>query len=326
MRRQALWEQYQRGGWSACDARLAVTADELHYLAVLAASERAWAEAAPLAERAAAADPASLLLAEAARYLARRAEGQRDVAYSEGDTADGPAAFAAFVRGGGNVPLYGAVSAALAEQYRNLAQTQGRGVRLLDIGVGDGRALVPAVSEAVAELGLLEPSTAMLDTCLAALQGRNIPTTTFVMTLQDYLASRRDRWDLTEATFSLHNLPPVERVEVLGRLRGRCRRLLLAEFDVREFSHDLAPERVAHCRDRFEEGLLEYAEPERDLIARGFLMPVYFGYFDPGAERVTHEHSLRTWVEQLQRAGYDHVRCQLLYRYWWAPAYLIDAS
>ncbi|MBL8096074.1 MAG: class I SAM-dependent methyltransferase [Anaerolineales bacterium] len=326
MNSNELWAQYQQGGWKACDPTRAQTAGELHYASVLAASAQDWESAARLAGRAAAAEPHSLLLSEAARYLQRRSDGQRDVAYAEGDTADGPAAFSAFVRGGGNVPLYDAVSTALRREHGRLAAALGRPIELLDIGVGDGRALLPALSADVAGLHLVEPSANMLATCVEALKSLGRTATARVDTAQTFLASNREKWDLVEATFSLQSIAPAERVDAFARLRGRCRRLLVVEFDVREFAHDLAPERVLHFRECFEAGLIEYTEPERDLIARGFLMPVYFGYFDPGAERVNHEHSLRTWVAQLQRAGFDQVRCHVVYRYWWAPAYLIDAA
>lgn len=321
-----LWAQFQSGGWAACDQHLAITAGDRHYLSVLAASAGDWVSAARLAQAARAAEPESLLLAEAARYLARRAQGQRDVAYADGDTVDGAAAFAAFVRGGGNVPLYAAVSAALREKHQALAQALSRPLDVLDIGVGDGRALLPALSDAVANLTLVEPATAMLDECLASLNAIGRTASNHTQSVQEFLAGSREKWDLAEATFSLQSLAPEPRLDILTRLRGRCRRLLIVEFDVADFAHDLSPERVLHFRESFETGLAEYAEPERDLIARGFLMPVYFGYFDPGAERVNHEHNLRRWVEQLQTAGYEKVRCSVLYRYWWAPAYLIDAA
>ncbi len=326
MSTRELWEQFQRGGLQACDPRQASTAGERHYLSVLAASEHAWRPAAEWACDAARLQPDSLLLREAADYLERRAGGQRDVPYAAGDTADGPAAFDAFVNGGGNVPLYQAVSSALTAAHRRQADALGHPIRLLDIGVGNGRALLPALSDAVGEIHVIEPSDGMLREFVAALTTRGLTPTVQAATAQDALANTRDRWDVVEATFSLHSIPPKDRIETLARLRGRCKKLLVVEFDVREFEHDLAPERVLAFQEGFERGLAEYAPGERDLIARGFLMPVYFGYFDPGAERVTHEHGLRTWVGQLQRAGFEHVRCHLLYRYWWAPTYLIEAS
>lgn len=326
MSTRTVWEQFQNGGLAAVDPRQATTAAERHYLSVLAASDRAWKPAAEWACDAARLQPGSLLLREAADYLERRAGGQRDVPYAAGDTADGPAAFDAFVNGGGNIPLYEAVSTALRDAHRRQADGLGRPIKLLDIGVGNGRALLPALSDAVGDIHVIEPSAGMLQEFVGALRDQGLTATVQAATAQDALSTTRDRWDAVEATFSLHSIPPKDRVETFARLRGRCRKLLVVEFDVKEFDHDLAPDRVLAFQESFEKGLAEYAPGERDLIARGFLMPVYFGYFDPGAERVTHEHGLRTWVAQLQQAGFEHVRCHLLYRYWWAPAYLIEAS
>ena len=78
MSTSTLWEQFQHGGLEAVNARQATTAGERHYLSVLAASERAWKSAAEWACEAAQLQPGSLLLREAAEYLQRRAEGQRD--------------------------------------------------------------------------------------------------------------------------------------------------------------------------------------------------------------------------------------------------------
>src|SRR5262245_34615049 len=60
---------------------------------------------------------------------------------AEGTVYDHPEAFQAFINGGGNVGLYEAVSAALARLYD---RTRPRS--LLDVGCGDGRALLPALA------------------------------------------------------------------------------------------------------------------------------------------------------------------------------------
>jgi hypothetical protein len=75
------------------------------------------------------------------------------------DVYDQPAAFAAFVRGGGNVVLYERLSARLADGYD---KTQPE--TLLDIGCGDGLALVPtARATCLPGSNLVEPSVALLD-------------------------------------------------------------------------------------------------------------------------------------------------------------------
>ena len=64
---------------------------------------------------------------------------------------------------------------------------------------------------------------------------------------------------------------------------------------------------------------------DRDLVAQGFLMPVMFGHLNLTAARTNHEQPLQDWVVQLQAAGFCQVAPRLLYRYWWATAYLLDA-
>lgn len=76
-------------------------------------------------------DPAGgLLRGVLLRYL---------LAASDGRVYEDPAAFQAFIGGGGNVALYRATSAALAAAYaaRNVTT-------VLDIGSGDGRAVIAA--------------------------------------------------------------------------------------------------------------------------------------------------------------------------------------
>src|SRR5437867_3424307 len=84
--------------------------------------------------------------------------------YLAGDGAapvyDAPSAFTAFIRGGGNVGLYRALSAELAARY-----DAGKPESLLDLGCGDGLAVVPALEQAThvpSRIDLVEPSAALL--------------------------------------------------------------------------------------------------------------------------------------------------------------------
>src|SRR5262249_4273103 len=133
-----------------------------------------------------------------------------------------PAAFEAFIRGGGNVPLYRRVSGELAGHYHS-------GVRsLLDIGCGDGHALFPALdacAHAIARLTLLEPAGALLASAVARrpdlpIQALNEGLGAFAAGLQP-----GDRWDLAQATFALQAIPEGERWNGLARLRGHAMRL-----------------------------------------------------------------------------------------------------
>jgi hypothetical protein len=229
-------------------------------------------------------------------------------------------AFAAFIRGGGNVGLYTAASDALRRVYADYES-----LRLFDIGVGDGMALLPALTDNIAHLDVLEPSTAMLSRTTAALDACGISYRAANTTLQDYVAAGIDRaWDITQATWSLQSLPPVDRPEVFRWLRGHTSRLLVAEFDVPDFAENYGPERVQYVIERYRRGLAEYVG-DGGQVAQGFLMPVLFGYFDPTAARTNWEGPIAGWVEALRAAGFETVRTHLLFAYFWADAYLIDA-
>lgn len=272
------------------------------------------AAAAVLAGRAAAADPASRLAREAAAYLTRAAAGGKTSVYVSGE------AFGAFIRGGGNVPLYQAVSGALRRAY-----PPGEPFTLLDIGVGDGLALLPALPPNLRRVDLVEPSAAMLVGVLEALETHQVVYHAFNGTIQAFLAASDGRWDVAQATFSLQSLPPDERRQTLGWLREHAGRLLIAEFDPPELGEGLDPRRVAHFAARYEVGLAEYAD-DGGLVAQGFLMPVFFGYFDPTAARTNYEQPIAGWVADLNVAGFAEVRSRQLYDYWWAPCFLLEAA
>lgn len=293
---------------------IAEQGDKLFYHALLAFGAGERAEALRYAQAAAAGDPGSPLYAAAASYLARTLPGAEAGVYSA------PEAFAAFIRGGANRGLYAATSAALrAAQLQNGARS------LLDIGVGDGLALLPALTDAIERVDLVEPSAALLTIASQQLMARSVPHQAFQGTLQEFVARADDRWDVAEATFSLQSIEPAERVPLLAWLRAHCGRLLIAEFDTPAFADMYAPERVRYVLERFGQGLAEYAG-DGGLVAQGFLMPVMFGYFDRTAARTNYEHPLAEWQAQLQAAGFTQIAARQLYPYWWAPAFLLEAS
>lgn len=276
----------------------------------------AYVQAASLARAAAEQDPGSAVFAAGAEYAARVARHGKSGVYVTGE------AFAQFIRGGGNVGLYRAVSAALRDTYHETGS-----LRLLDIGVGDGLALLPALTPEVRALQLVEPSGAMLAGTRAALAARGVAAEAFEGTLQAFLRSIPPgaTWDIAQATFSLQSLPPPERTAALADLRRHTGRLLVAEFDVpAACDTPLAPDCVRHVVERYAEGLAEYAGDE-GAVAQGFLMPVMFGYFDPTAARTNYEQPIARWADDLRAAGFAHVTARLLFPYWWGPAYLLDA-
>jgi SAM-dependent methyltransferase len=273
----------------------------------------------------------SLLGSALSQYL--RPEGQG----SEGGglVYDQPAAFEAFIRGGGNVPLYSAVSAALADLYDEY-----RAVTLLDVGCGDGMALLPALQAAQhrpARVDVVEPSEALLQAATSALRGwqdshgdpggQPPVVHTWPKTVQDFLTDPRaaghTRWDLVESTFALHTLPHLERDAVLRALRPRTGRLAVVEFDVPEAAVG-SPAHLEFLARTYEQGLGEYGE-QRELVAQGFLMPVLTGQLRPGAVRATFEQPADAWAEQVRGAGYTDVVVTVLYDYWSSPAFLLTA-
>ncbi len=258
--------------------------------------------------RAEAAESGTLLGSALARYL--ETQGSEGV-YTT------PAGFEAFIEGGGNVPLYQAVSAALAELY-----DQHRPASLLDIGSGNGRALGPALQAAdhrPVRVDLLEPSEALLKAALEKISAHR----TFSSTVQEMLdqVEPETRWDIAQSTFALHNLTYDERTEALTRLRPHVGLLAVVEFDVPEYA---PAERLQVLAETYERGLAEY-QADRDLVAQGFLMPVLVGQLLPGAQRVTFEQTSGRWQAQLLEAGYRQVEVKPLYEYWSSPAFLVTA-
>ncbi|WP_433273907.1 class I SAM-dependent methyltransferase [Actinosynnema sp. CS-041913] len=235
---------------------------------------------------------------------------------ADGTVYDQPAAFKAFIGGGGNIGLYEAVSAALADLY-----DRARPVSLLDIGCGDGRALLPALTgHRPSRLTLVEPSEALLEVAVRGvpegigLDARNTRVEPFAASCGEF--------DLAESTFALHALPHEVRDEVLAALAPKVGVLAVVEFDVPELSPE---DRLRFLAETYERGLAEY-EDDRDLVAQGFLMPVLTGQLLPGAVRSTWEQPAAKWAEQVTRAGFTEVRVTHLYDYWSSPAFLLTAA
>ena len=62
-----------------------------------------------------------------------------------------------------------------------------------------------------------------------------------------------------------------------------------------------------------------------EQVKQGFLMPILFGYFRSDASRSTFEQTIDDWSAELEAAGFQVARRELIYRYWWADAYLLFA-
>ena len=289
-------------------------------------------EATRLTEDASEREPESLVYREAGVYLQRvLRDGKQGVYVS-------PEGFSAFIRGGGNVGLYANTSGMLRTAYEEYAS-----LSVLDIGVGDGLALLPALTPNIHQLDLVEPSAAMLPNTRAQLDAVPMQHRAFNGTFQDFMDQKPFgdiEWDVIQATFSLQSVPPEQRPQLMGWLSEHGQRVLIAEFDPPILQDPFAADWVKYVVDHYEKGLAEYArKPSVDspdsieldilrenLVAQGFLMPVMFGYFDTGAARTNWEVPIVEWVELLKDAGFSKVETKLLYPYWWASAYLIDAS
>jgi SAM-dependent methyltransferase len=257
--------------------------------------------------------PDSALCQEMARYLAPG--GQDASLYADGK------AFAAFIRGGGNRLLYARLSEALGQRYR-----QHETLRLLDIGVGDGLALPDAVDDRLAHVDLVEPSAPMLAKVATALARRGVPHTAHQTTLEAFARSphaARARWDVVQATFSLHCIEPGRRAACLAWLRRRCDELLIAEFDVLRFDEPRGPARAAFLLERYERGVVEYTA-DRTLVAQGFLVPILIGTFTGDANQ-TFEQPMAAWAQACRDAGFADVHTRPLCRYWWSDAHLLIA-
>jgi hypothetical protein len=235
----------------------------------------------------------------------------------ERNAYDAPRAFEVFIRAGGNPPLYTAVSAALARLYEQL------GVRcLLDIGVGDGMALLPALGQtrrAPNTVDVIEPS-GLLD----ALRPRLPAGKAWQLTLQAFLAqlAPERRWDLAQATFALQSIAPGERLTALKRLRRHVTRLAIVEFDVPVFKS--ADERFASLAQRYERAARGYDEGAT-LVAGGFLAPMLLGQLRATTPS-NYEQPIAAWQDELVRAGYRVAATTHVHDYSWAPAWLIVAK
>lgn len=309
-----LWQLYNAEGYLAVQAAQSPDALDQFLLALLAYAEQDLPTALDHCRTAALLDPSSLVFQETVAGLENLSSaGARNV-YAISD------AFEAFIRSAGNLHLYNNLHSLLRQRY-----DQHEAARLLDIGAGDGLALLPSLNDHIAEVTIVEPSQGMLATAVNGLKSLRIPNDPHACTLGEFLKeSSNSTWDLAQSTFALHNIRPEERKSQLAWLRKVSSRLLVAEFDVPAFSGLGAPDHVRYVKNRYEHGLAEYAESP--LVKQGFLLPVMLGYFNRVSARTTYEQPIDAWIEELKEAGFSKVEKQLIYDYWWAPAYLIDAS
>ncbi|MBF0547672.1 MAG: class I SAM-dependent methyltransferase [Candidatus Riflebacteria bacterium] len=310
-----IWDRFKKNGFARVHNIPTNDAIESFYIALLAFNSNRIDVALAFSQKALSQEPCNILYTQATSYLKKVLKnGKKNVYIS-------PTGFAEFIRGGGNVPLYQAV----AKMLRNIYQ-QYSNLSVLDIGVGDGLALLPALTKNIRHVDVVEPSKALLDNVRKEFSRLNISHEAFESTLQEFVKSSPKRsWDLIQSTFCLQSIPPNERGDLFKWLAETGSRLIIIEFDVPEFPEQCSPDQVKYVTERYNQGLTEYLE-NRELVAKEFLMPVMFGYFDQDCARTNFEHSVQEWILQLRNSGYQTIECFEVYPYWWAPAVMIDAK
>jgi hypothetical protein len=234
-----------------------------------------------------------------------------------------PSAFQAFISGGGNVGLYAATATALAAAYDRTSAGS-----VLDLGSGDGRALIAAAvlsRDRRPHFDLVEPSAVLPSSATSQLRALDIDALAHAMTAQQFARDVPNgrRWDVAESTFALHTLPTEEREQVLRELRGHVHELVIVEFDVPD-THVGSEDHLRFLADTYELGLSEYGA-DRNLVADGCLIPVLIGQLAPDAARMTFEQPAAAWAKQLTRCGYSNVTCSELYPYWSSAAFVLTA-
>ncbi|HVI54526.1 MAG TPA: methyltransferase domain-containing protein [Luteibacter sp.] len=244
------------------------------------------------------------------------------LALSSGSLAnayDAPSAFEAFIRSRGNIALYGAVSSTLARLYDHY-----RPHRLLDIGTGDGMALLPAIAEAThvpREIDVIEPSEQMFEKLIGSLSVHAGYTQGFEAFAEDL--AQKNHWDMAQSSFALQSIPPSARTKALRRLARHVDRLVVIEFDV--------PDLPLGSRDLHESLATRYEcaaseqEENADLVASGFLVPMLLGQLR-AATPSNWEQPASAWLDELTSAGFRAVKVEHVHDYSWASAMCLVAD
>lgn len=196
---------------------------------------------------------------------------------------------------------------------------------MLDVGCGDGRVTAGALGPWTRIVDLVEPSRELLGRARAAVAGAGRDVRPHAVGVTHFLEGLGPAtgWDLAQATFALHAVPPDERRAALGGLERRSRAIAVAEFDVPALD-DGSDAHLAHLAARYALGIAEY--PDHPEAVAGFLMPVLVGQVEPSRPRLTWEAPAAWWAGALRDAGFSGVAVEPLLDYWWAPAVLVTGS
>ncbi len=80
---------------------------------------------------------------------------------------------------------------------------------------------------------------------------------------------------------------------------------------------------VTSLAQRYERALSEYEGATRDLVAQGFLIPMFLGQLDAQTAATNWEHTAPVWREKLESLGWRVTRLQHLSDYFWALAFVL---
>lgn len=321
---EKLWAAYRSGASHSEFAEAGTTPDELFYVGLVALAKGDRDTGLAQIRAAARQEPDRLVFGECAYYLAQLVDAK------VADTTDvyfSPQAFSAFGRGGGNVELYQRTHQALRERYQSWQPAS-----LLDVGTGEGLGVLPALTEHVGRIDVLEPSSPRLAVVRRVLAERGLTYRAINQTIAEFIAAAEqkpdslDRWDLVQETFAMLSIPAPERIFALRWLRERTRRLVLVEFDIPLAEHALHPKWFDYVVSRYEVGMGEYPGAY-NLVRQGFLVPVLLGTLRPGADKVHYEQTIHDWVHDLSVAGFSvPTDPEWVTGFWWGNAYLIEAE
>jgi len=314
-----IYKIYTKSGYSSAKEISVSKPKEYFYLALMAYSENNFVDALKFAQCAIDNNTENIVFIQGYQYLKALISSKKNGAYIDDK------GFEAFINNGSNILLYNETVSALREVYLQYRQM----FSLFDVGAGDGRALLPALTRNIKHLGFLEPAKGMYDRLYSKLESINsFHFESHCDTFQNFIKKNKasnSNWDVVQATYSFQSLSLSERLDSFKWLNKHSGRVIITEFDVPKFESMFHPDRYKYIIKRYRKGLREYSV-YRNIVAQGFLMPVMFGYFDKSLNRVNYEQPISDWVGDLNQSGFKKVKTKLLYNYWWASAYMIDAS
>ncbi len=242
-------------------------------------------------------------------------------------------AFSAFVDNGGNVGLY-EQCVRQARQAVEEARITGT-FRLLDLGSGTGKLLLPLLEQLAPQLEGLEVRVTLVDAEEGMMEGlrervkRLLPDSAVVesvkATFGEYVDTCEEEYDICLSSFALHYCVGAERRRVLEWIYDSCQVFLLFEFDVPQEIMDEpidSESRFDYLVTRFDQGVAEYAGSSVcDLVVNGFLCPVFV--LNYREKKPSAEVSAKLWTAEARAAGFEDVEVRAVYSYWWSDCFML---